>query len=68
MHQAAFKVDAVVGEGGRLEVTIPVAQGTPVEVLVLAPPRNEFSDLVEAASSSLDFWNNPEDEAAWNNA
>jgi hypothetical protein len=28
---------------------------------------NEFSDLVTASSSSLDFWDNSIDDAKWNN-
>jgi hypothetical protein len=38
-----------------------------VEVVVLTQ-EDEFQDLVEAAASSTDFWDNPEDDAEWNNA
>jgi hypothetical protein len=28
----------------------------------------EFDDMPAAAQSSLDFWNNPEDDEDWNHA
>ena len=51
-----------------MEVTVPFPAGTPVEVVVLAPPDDEFADLTEAAKTSLDFWDNPQDDADWNHA
>jgi hypothetical protein len=59
MSQTAYRFAAQVGAAGKLEVTVPVPPGTPVEVVVLAPPGEEFAGLVEAARSSLDFWDNP---------
>lgn len=29
---------------------------------------DDFGDLAAAARSSLDFWNNPEDDEDWNDA
>lgn len=40
-----------MGTAGKLEVTVPVPAGTPVEVVVLAPTTNEFADLVKADPS-----------------
>jgi hypothetical protein len=69
MPQVAYRFDAVVGPSGKMEVTVPVPDGVRVEVLVLAPAAPDTcSDLVEAAQSSLEFWNNPQDDADWNHA
>ena len=43
-------------------------EGTRVEVLVVVPFGDEFTDLVAAAGSSTDFWDNPLDDEDWNNA
>ena len=68
MPQNAYKFDTVISPNGKVEVSVPLPPGTPVEVLILTPQADEFADLVDAAASSLDFWNNPQDEADWNNA
>ena len=68
MPQNAFKYQTQVGPDGRVEVNVPLNQGTTVEILVLAPEYDDFSDLVAAASASLDFWDNPWDDEDWNNA
>jgi hypothetical protein len=67
MPQTAYKFAGQVGADGKVEVTVPVAQGTPVEVLVLTR-SDELSDLMHAAETSLDFWDNPQDDADWNHA
>src|SRR5437870_13659608 len=64
MSQTAYKFAAQVGASGKLEVTVPVPAGTPVEVVVLAPTSDELADLVDAAQTSLDFWDNPQDDEA----
>jgi hypothetical protein len=66
MSQNAFKYHAEVGPGGKVEVNVPIPHGTKVEVLVLAPEKDDFSDLVNAASANLDFWDNPWDDQDWN--
>jgi len=68
MNQTAYKFAAQVGAAGKLEVTVPVPTGTQVEVVVLAPASDEFAALVDAAQTSLDFWDNPQDDADWNHA
>jgi len=65
MPQHAFKYQADVGPGGKVEVNVPLNPGTTVEVLILAPEADDFSDLVAAASANLDFWNNPWDDEDW---
>ena len=39
-----------------------------MEVPVLAPDADDFADLVEAAVTSTDFWDNPMDDEDWNYA
>ena len=68
MPQNAYKFEANIGPEGKLELTVPIPEGTCVEVLVLAPEIDDFSDLVMASTSSLDFWDNPIDDEDWNNA
>jgi hypothetical protein len=65
---SAHRVMAEVGPDGRVEVRVPVPAGTRVEVLVIAPADDPSTDLLQAAGSSLDFWNNPLDDEDWNDA
>lgn len=62
----AFKTDATVGPGGKVEVNLPLPPGTTVEVIVYVPTPDAFSDLVEAAGSVTGFWDNPLDDEDWN--
>jgi hypothetical protein len=66
----ALKYKAEVGAEG--EITLPrlrLDQGTPVEVIVLVrEPKPETDALLVASESSTAFWDNPIDEAVWNNA
>jgi hypothetical protein len=66
MPQNAFKYHANVGPDGKVEVKVPLRQGTNVEMLILAPDGDDFSDLVTAASANLEFWDNPCDDEDWN--
>ena len=66
--QEAFKADATVSGGGKVELTVPLPSGTHVEVLILAPDEDRIEDLIQAARSSTDFWDNPLDDEDWNNA
>jgi hypothetical protein len=66
--QPALKYEAEVRDGGRVEVTVPFSQGTRVVVFVVGEPDAEFDDLVSAAESTLDFWDNPLDDEDWNDA
>jgi hypothetical protein len=54
MAQNAFKYEIQVGTGGK------------VEVFVLASELDDFTDLVAAASTNLDFWDNAWDDEDWN--
>lgn len=64
----AIKHYTQVKADGTLELPkLPFKRGTPVEVIIL-PVEEEFSQLLKAAESSLNFWDNPIDDKTWNNA
>jgi len=46
-------------------VTVPLTQGTPVLVFIVED-GDRVRDLVAAAESTLDFWDNPLDGEDWN--
>jgi hypothetical protein len=62
MQQTAFRYDLEVQKNGKLEVNVPLPKGTHVVVFVVEEPPDDFSDLVVASQSSLDFWDNPIDD------
>lgn len=68
MTQTALKFDVKVLEKGRVELQVPFPPGARLTVFVVEEPVDNFSDLVSAAQSSLDFWDNPYDDEDWNNA
>ena len=51
-----------------MELSVPLPKGTRVAVFVVKESEDDFSDLVLAAKSSLDFWKNPIDDETWNDA
>ncbi len=68
MPRAAFKFETKVQPEGKVELTVPIPEGSRVEVFVITEETDEFRDLVNASSSSTEFWDNPIDDAEWNNA
>ncbi len=63
----AYKYHSVVKEDGTIELPrIPLPKGAKVEVIVL--PEGESFEMMQAAESSLEFWNNPVDDTVWNDA
>jgi hypothetical protein len=65
MH--AYKYHTVVNPNGTITLPqIPLPQGFKVEVIIL--PDDESFEMLQAAESSLQFWNNPTDDAVWNDA
>jgi hypothetical protein len=66
--QPALKYEVEVREHGHVELDVPFAAGARVVVFVIEEPSDTFADLVAAAGSSLDFWDNPLDDEDWNNA
>jgi hypothetical protein len=55
-----------VQAGGKVEVLVPLPPGNRVQVLVV--PEDADDNLMKAATSSMDFWDNPIDDTEWNNA
>ncbi len=67
MPQTALKYDVEVNENGRVELDVPFPAGSHLTVFVIET-GDASNDLVSAAPSSLEFWNNPLDDEDWNNA
>jgi len=65
--QPALHYEVTAGEDGRIEIVGPFRPGQRLTVLVV-PESHDFDDLTAAASSSLDFWDNPLDDEDWNDA
>ncbi len=63
-----LRYDLQVPADGRLEVPVPLPAGSHVTVFVVEAALQEADDLVSAASSSTEFWDNPYDDEDWNNA
>jgi hypothetical protein len=68
MPQTALKYDLEVMEEGRVELRVPFPPGARIIVFVVEEPTDTLGDLLLAAESSLDFWDNPLDDEDWNNA
>ena len=66
MPQTALKYEVEVHEPGRIELDVPFAAGSRLLIFVIQDITDSFSDLVSAAQSSLDFWDNPLDDEDWN--
>jgi hypothetical protein len=67
LPQTALKYDVEVKEDGRVELSVPFPAGAHLTVFVIEAD-DVFNDLLTAAETSLDFWNNPFDDEDWNNA
>jgi hypothetical protein len=65
---APLRYDLEVPADGRIQVQVPLPAGSHVSVYVVEQQSAELSDLLAAAVSSTEFWNNPEDDEDWNNA
>ena len=65
---APLRYDMEVPSDGRIELTVPLPAGAAVSVYVLDKSHTEIDDLASAAGSSIDFWDNAEDDEDWNNA
>jgi hypothetical protein len=60
-QQTALKYDVEVKENGRVELSVPFPAGAHLIVFVIHAD-DAFDDLLTAAESSLDFWDNPWDD------
>ena len=68
ISQTAFQYKLEVKEDGRIEIDSPFPSGSQILVVVMEQLSDSFSDLISAAESSLDFWDNPFDDEDWNYA
>lgn len=68
LPQTALKYDAEVGDEGRVEVQVPFLPGSHVSVFIVEEPADREDELLAAAQSSLDFWDNALDDEDWNDA
>ncbi len=66
--QTALKYNLEVMQEGRVELHVPFPPGARITVFVVAESAERFDDLLSAAESSLDFWDNQFDDEDWNNA
>ncbi len=66
--EKALRYEVEVRERGQVEVTVPFSPGSRVVVLVFEEAEDPFEDLLDAAQTSLDFWDNPLDDEDWNRA
>lgn len=66
LAQTALKYDLEVRENGQLALNVPFPPGAHVTVFVVQASES-FHDLVGAAESTLDFWDNALDDQDWNN-
>jgi hypothetical protein len=63
-----LRYDPEVPPDGRIELKLPLPAATHVTVLVLENSNAALDDLLAASVSSTDFWDNPQDDEAWNDA
>jgi len=68
MGATPLRYETQVAEGGHLELRVPLPSGAHVTVFVVAEPPSAPDELLSAAESSLDFWDNPLDDEDWNEA
>ena len=66
--KTALRYDATVSADGQVTLPVPFSPGARIVVFVIEEMRDIFDDLLVAAHSSLDFWDNPFDDEDWNNA
>ena len=60
----AYRYHTTVKEKGTIDLPeIPLPKGAKVGVIIL--PENESLEMMQAAESSIKFWDNPADDATW---
>ena len=64
----ALRYETEVMENGRVELHVPLPSGSRVTVFVVPETKEAGDELLAAAQSSLDFWDNPRDDEDWNDA
>ena len=68
VSQKALKYDVQVMQEGRVELQVPFPPGARVTVVVVQETQDVFDELLQAAESSLDFWDNLLDDEDWSDA
>jgi hypothetical protein len=63
-----LRYDLDVPPDGRIEVQLPLPSARQVTVFVVERSDDDLNDLLNAATSSTDFWDNPDDDEDWNDA
>ena len=63
-----LRFDLEVKTDGLVEFHVPLPAGAHVTVVVTDESAREAHDLLAAAGSSTDFWENPFDDEDWNTA
>ncbi len=66
MVQKALKHGLEVTVDGRVKLQMPFPAGTRVTVFVIEESTDAFDDLLLAAQSSFDFWDNSFNDDDWN--
>lgn len=66
--QLPLRYDIEVPPDGRIEVQLPLPPASHVTVYVVERPDEYLTDLLNAANSGTDFWDNREDDEDWNDA
>ncbi len=62
----AYKYIVEVDKQGQIVIpNIPQIKSSKVEIIILPLQTEDYSDLINASESSIEFWNNPADEV-WN--
>ena len=65
--QLPMRFELEVPADGRIELQLPLPAAKHVTVYIVEEDTVS-TDLVAAAQSSVDFWDNPLDDEDWNNA
>ena len=66
-EQRAYRYDVEIKDDGKLKIIhLPFRKGTHLEVILIERNEDNFSDLLNATTCDLDFWNNPIDDEEWN--
>ena len=64
----SIRLNTTVLNNGRIELNVPLPLGSKVTVIVVQDEDLAHADLLSAAESSLDFWDNALDDEDWNDA
>lgn len=65
--QLPLRYDIEVPPNGRIDLQLPLPAASHVTVYVVEE-QCEIDDLLAAAASSTNFWDNPQDDEDWNDA